>query len=85
MTHKNTINLDIPAFNEHLARWMQVAKDNGWYHEPFHIQVWVDLKGHIVNSVAQRDLPSHYAFDADTDWPIGTFKITTKRKKATQL
>jgi hypothetical protein len=22
--------------------WAQVAKDNGWYKEPFYVQVWVD-------------------------------------------
>ena len=36
--------------------WAVIANENGWYHEPFFVQVWVDPDGHVVDSVAYRDL-----------------------------
>lgn len=38
------------------AFWAKVAKENGWYHEPFYVQVWVDPKTKTVtDSVSSRD------------------------------
>lgn len=42
---------------EKREKWAQVAKENGWYSEPFHIQVWIDPNtGEITDSVASRKL-----------------------------
>lgn len=42
---------------EKREKWAQVAKENGWYHEPFYIQVWIDpTTGEITDSVASRQL-----------------------------
>ena len=36
--------------------WAKVAKENGWYHEPFYVQVWVDPTTRIVSdSVSSRE------------------------------
>jgi hypothetical protein len=32
--------------------WAGIAKENGWYSEPFFVQVWVDKEGQIVDSVS---------------------------------
>lgn len=40
--------------------WANVAKENGWYKEPFFIQVWVDIKGEITDSVSHQDLTRDY-------------------------
>jgi hypothetical protein len=36
--------------------WAKIAKDNGWYVEPFHVQVWVNGEGEIVDSVSFQGL-----------------------------
>lgn len=42
---------------EKRERWAQIAKENGWYHEPFFVQVWIDPRtGEITDSVASRSL-----------------------------
>ena len=37
--------------------WSKVAKDNGWYVEPFFVQVWMDKDEEIIDSVSHRDMP----------------------------
>jgi hypothetical protein len=36
--------------------WAKIAKENGWYVEPFHVQVWVNGEGEIVDSVSFQGL-----------------------------
>lgn len=36
----------------HRAKWARVARANGWYSEPFYIQVWVNESGEITDSVS---------------------------------
>lgn len=36
--------------------WSKVAKDNGWYEEPFYVQVWIDKGGEVLDSVSHRDM-----------------------------
>lgn len=36
--------------------WAGIAKEGGWYSEPFHVQVWVNEEGEIVDSVSFRGL-----------------------------
>jgi hypothetical protein len=38
--------------------WAGVARANGWYSEPFYVQVWINKRGEIVDSVATRALTS---------------------------
>jgi hypothetical protein len=40
--------------------WAKVAKKNGWYKEPFYVQVWVNEEGEITDSVSHRDLTQDY-------------------------
>ena len=37
--------------------WSKVAKDNGWYVEPFYVQVWIDKDEEVLDSVSHRDMP----------------------------
>lgn len=38
---------------EHNRRlWAAIAKDYGWYTEPFYIQVWVNKQGKATDSVS---------------------------------
>ncbi len=41
---------------KHRQIWAKVAKENGWYQEPFYVQVWVDEQGDVLDSVSTRDL-----------------------------
>lgn len=34
------------------AFWTKIAKTNGWYIEPFYVQVWVDKDGIVTDSVS---------------------------------
>jgi hypothetical protein len=36
---------------KHRAKWAQVGIENGWTREPLFIQVWIDEKGDIADSV----------------------------------
>jgi len=47
----------LTGIEEHRAKWAKVARENGWYHEPFFVQVWIDPEyGEIYDSVATREL-----------------------------
>jgi hypothetical protein len=35
----------------HRAFWANVAKENGWYREPFYVQVWQRPDGTITDSI----------------------------------
>lgn len=32
--------------------WAKIAKANGWYKEPFYVQVWINEEGKILDSVS---------------------------------
>jgi hypothetical protein len=49
--------------------WAEVAKKNGWYKEPFFVQVWVDSSGEITDSVSHRGLKYDLILN-DDDMPI---------------
>jgi len=36
--------------------WAKVAQENGWYVEPFYVQVWVDSDGAITDSVSHKGM-----------------------------
>jgi hypothetical protein len=40
--------------------WSIVAKNNDWYVEPFHVQVWIDKNGEVLDSVSHRDMLRDY-------------------------
>lgn len=41
---------------KHRVFWTKIAKANGWYTDPFHIQVWVDKDGKVTDSVSHIGL-----------------------------
>ena len=45
---------------EHRKWWAEVAKENGWYTQPFFIQVWLDKDGEIEDSVSYKDMKRDY-------------------------
>jgi len=49
--------------------WANVARKNGWYKEPFFVQVWVDSNGNVTDSVSHQGLDRDYVLDED-DTPI---------------
>ncbi len=36
--------------------WANVARKNGWYKQPFFVQVWVDSRGNVTDSVSFQGL-----------------------------
>lgn len=41
---------------KHRAFWAKIAKANGWYVEPFCVQVWIDKTGSVTDSVSHIGL-----------------------------
>lgn len=50
---------------EHRKWWAQVAKENGWYTQPFFIQVWIDRDGEVVDSVSYEGLTRDWILDTE--------------------
>jgi len=44
--------MTIKDIEAHRAKWAGIARANGWYTEPFYVQVWVDSDGEITDSVS---------------------------------
>jgi hypothetical protein len=44
------------TIEDHRAIWAKVAKANGWYQEPFYVQVWRNGEGEITDSISSRIL-----------------------------
>jgi hypothetical protein len=54
------------------ALWATVAKANGWYSEPFYVQVWLTPDGELQDSVSTRALTQDHVIqltesDLDND------------------
>jgi hypothetical protein len=50
----------------HRAFWAHVARENGWYEEPFYVQVWRDMDGTITDSVSTRALTQDWEIEVKT-------------------
>lgn len=42
------------GLNTARVRWAEIARQHGWYSEPFYVQVWADESGYVYDSVAYR-------------------------------
>lgn len=60
MLHVSKENLELQRKN-----WSEVAKENGWYVEPFFVQLWVDGDGYITDSVSFKGMKSDYVVDLE--------------------
>ena len=47
--------------------WARVAKANGWYSEPFFVQVWLNPDGTLQDSVSTRALTQDHIIQL-ADW-----------------
>lgn len=47
--------------------WAAIAKDHGWYTEPFYVQVWVNKYGNVSDSVAFRGMTCDIILTADDE------------------
>jgi len=48
--------------------WAKVAKENGWYQEPFYVQVWVNrTTGLVTDSVASRSMTQDVIVEWEED------------------
>ena len=56
---KTALTLEL-QIEEHRKWWAEVAKENGWYTQPFFIQVWIDKDGEIEDSVSYKDMKRDY-------------------------
>ncbi len=48
--------MSIDTIEQARARWASVAKENGWYSEPFYVQVWLRPDGTVYDAVSSRIL-----------------------------
>lgn len=46
------------------AFWAKIAKANGWYVEPFYVQVWTDKDGSVTDSVSHIGLSEDIVIEA---------------------
>ena len=44
------------SIEEARAKWAGIAKENGWYSEPFFIQVWLGPDGTVYDAVSSTNL-----------------------------
>lgn len=47
--------------------WAAIAKDHGWYKEPFYVQVWLNSYGNVCDSVAFRGMTGDIVVQADDE------------------
>ncbi len=53
---------------KHRKTWKKVAKSNGWYKEPFFVQVWINKETkEIVDSVSFIGLKQDLIVDYETE------------------
>jgi len=57
---------------DHRTFWAKIAKENGWYTEPFYVQVFQNEAGEIWDSVSSQGMTRDYIvieeeFDEDED------------------
>jgi hypothetical protein len=58
----------IKTIEETRVFWSKVAKSNGWYVEPFYVQVWVDFQNNLVtDSVSFKGMESDIVCPVDPD------------------
>lgn len=62
MNTQHKLSLDI-QIEEHRKWWAEIAKENGWYSQPFFIQVWVDSEGEVEDSVSYKGLDRDWVLD----------------------
>ena len=52
--------MSVPLSSQRLEEcrefWANVARKNGWYKQPFFVQVWVDSQGNVSDSVSFQGL-----------------------------
>lgn len=47
--------------------WADIAKKNGWYKEPFFVQVWLDADGNVTDSVSHQGLTRDYVLNEEDE------------------
>ena len=45
--------------------WAAVAKQHGWYSEPFYVMAWVNDTGEIIDSVSYIGIDRDYVLSAE--------------------
>lgn len=43
--------------------WAKVARENGWFKEPFFVQIWVNEEGEVTDSVSSRILTQDWVIE----------------------
>lgn len=54
----------------HRRHWKKVAKENGWDRDPFFVQIWIDKKGRIRDSVSYTILKRDIFLDYDEEYEL---------------
>lgn len=47
--------------------WAKIAKDNGWYKEPFFVQVWLNADGNVTDSVSHQGLTQDHVLNEEDE------------------
>ena len=47
--------------------WAKIAKENGWYKEPFFVQVWLDADGNVTDSVSHQGLTQDHVLNEEDE------------------
>ena len=50
------MKLSQAVIEKHRKFWAKIAYANGWYAEPFYVQVWIDEDGNVTDSLSHISL-----------------------------
>ena len=48
--------------------WATLAKERGWYIDPFYIQAWVNEDGDVIDAVAFKGMTGDIILESDGDF-----------------
>jgi len=69
---KNPTEKQLETLEEAREFWSKIAKEHGWYKEPFYVQAWINEDGSLDDAVSFQDLDQDIILPAreidEEDW-----------------
>lgn len=62
-----TMKPEQKCIDEHRDFWKGVAQNNGWDREQFHVQIWHNKEGEIMDSVSHKGLEDDIFVEVDKE------------------
>jgi len=69
---KNPTEKQLETLEKTREFWSKIAKQHGWYKEPFYVQAWINEDGSLDDAVSFQDLDQDIILPAreidEEDW-----------------